>query len=873
MTVPENLEDILLNGLELEALHEREAYLERACAGQPKLRQEIDRLLAAYSGMGDFLQMPPTAVVQAGQRAAQADASAAVLSRLAPSQRPAALGRLGHYDILEVVGSGGFGVVLKAFDDMLRRIVAIKVMSPSLAASTRARERFVREARAAAAVDHDNVVAIFAVEESDFFPYFVMQHVAGISLAQRVEQSGPLSPDEVVRIGVEMAEGLAAAHAEGLVHRDIKPANILLEAQTARVKITDFGLARAVKTDQPPEQHDVTMAGVDPSPDSDDAALSLAGTIAGTPSYMSPEQARGEPVDPRSDLFSLGSVLYFLCTGRAPFPGATTADVLRRVCEASPQPIQEANPQIPDWLIEIVNRLLAKDPVERFPSATEVAAILSRQAEQLRQPEQPRFPQAAKQRSTRWRPWVPALVAALLVLVFECFWAALMLPDLVRHGLNRDDAGSANRNSKSVPSPMVKSPEQQRPAEPFVLLGWGRGTLGRGFNTLPEAVAAARDGDVLEIRGNGPFVLSDAIPVGQSALVIRAAPGYWPVIQFAPRIPYDTALFEASDRLVLEGLELQMIFDRLPDFPTSGYRDPSLVLPHVPCRLFLANCRFLVSPHGFAVDCPQADSIDVRNCQFACREHAGAIGPWFIGDLQLQNNVIAMQDALRLTRGSVYDTEFRAAGNTFVSSRAIHLINPDRLSAQASDDKVWTIELEDNVFQSDGLLSYYPGTLEPPQAIESLRTLVQWQERRNVYGEGMRYASLWLKVSGVWQHVPVAGDPATPQQWSTWWDLPVTSSDQGALRFARAGLRAYESEDSLALLPADFRLHETSAGYRAGPGGKDVGANVNLVGPGEPYERWKQTPNYQQWLKDSGQRGVVPEPAAGSQQPEKSCEK
>ena len=220
-----------------------------------------------------------------------------VLDSLVPSEDPHRLGRLGAYEVTGVIGVGGMGVVLKAIDPSLDRVVAIKVMSPQFANNERARQRFSREARAAAAVLHPNVVPIHAVDDTGSIPYLVMSYVRGDSLQKRLDQQGPLELTEVLRIGSQIAAGLSAAHEQGLVHRDIKPENILLEGGVERVTITDFGLARAV----------------------DDNTVTQAGTIAGTPMYMSPEQARGEQVDQHSDLFSLGSVLYALCTGKPPY--------------------------------------------------------------------------------------------------------------------------------------------------------------------------------------------------------------------------------------------------------------------------------------------------------------------------------------------------------------------------------------------------------------------------------------------------------------------------------------------------------------------------------------------------------------------------
>ena len=283
---------------------------------------------------------------------------------LEQDETPGGIGRFGRYQVQEIVGRGGMGIVLKAFDPGLHRIVAIKVLNPRLATSAAARRRFLREARAAASVAHEHVVTIHAVDETKGLPYLVMQYVAGRSLQQRIDRDGPLDLEAILRIGMQTAAGLAAAHAQGLVHRDVKPANILLENGVERVKITDFGLARAV----------------------DDASLTQSGVVAGTPQYMAPEQARAEAVDHRSDLFSLGSVLYAMCTGRSPFRADSTLAVLKRVSEDTPRPIREVNALIPDWLGEIVARLHAKAPADRFPSALEVAEQLGAELARLQQP-------------------------------------------------------------------------------------------------------------------------------------------------------------------------------------------------------------------------------------------------------------------------------------------------------------------------------------------------------------------------------------------------------------------------------------------------------------------------------------------------------
>ena len=289
---------------------------------------------------------------------------ATVLKLLAPTDDDRMIGRWGTYEVVGVVGTGGMGVVLKALDAALNRYVAIKVLAPHLGSSGAARKRFSREAQASAAVVHDNVIEIYGVAEAAGLPYLVMPYVRGPSLQRRLDDEGPLAVVEILRVGMQAAAGLAAAHAQGLVHRDVKPANILLADGIERVKLTDFGLARAA----------------------DDASLTKTGIIAGTPQYMSPEQARGEPVDQRSDLFSLGSVLYAMCTGRAPFRAETSYGVLRRITDEEPRPIREINPEIPEWLCRIVAKLMSKQPDDRFQSAREVAGLLQECLAHVQQP-------------------------------------------------------------------------------------------------------------------------------------------------------------------------------------------------------------------------------------------------------------------------------------------------------------------------------------------------------------------------------------------------------------------------------------------------------------------------------------------------------
>ena len=278
------------------------------------------------------------------------------LQFLQPATDDAYLGRLGHFEVMRVLGRGGMGIVLEAFDSKLQRHVALKVLDPVLANDEVARQRFCREARAAASISHENVVAVYQVEHAaeSGLPFLVMQLITGESLEQRLTRVKKLSLHEIVRIAMEGAHGLVAAHAQNLIHRDIKPGNILLEPPNDRVKLTDFGLARVT----------------------DDVRLTLPGFVTGTPLYMAPEQGLGEDSDPRSDLFSFGAILYEMCAGEPPFVGNSALAILRQIAEARHKPLREANPEIPEWLSGTIDKLLEKKPENRIQTAEQLAELL-----------------------------------------------------------------------------------------------------------------------------------------------------------------------------------------------------------------------------------------------------------------------------------------------------------------------------------------------------------------------------------------------------------------------------------------------------------------------------------------------------------------
>lgn len=337
-------------------------------------------------------------------------------SLLSAASHPEMLGRIGRYDVERLIGSGGMGVVFKAYDTELNRPVAVKLLAPYLASSGSARNRFAREARAAAAVVDDHVVPIHNVETDNEHPFLVMKYIAGGSLQQRIDREGPLDVCEVLRIGIHTAKGLAAAHAQGLIHRDVKPSNILLDEGVDRALLTDFGLARAT----------------------DDASLTRSGFHPGTPHYMSPEQVRGEAIDARSDLFGLGCVIYAMCTGHPPFRSETSYAVLRRITDDTPRPIRETNSNVPEWLERIVMKLLAKSPEDRYASALDIHTLLERCLAHVQQPTAVELP-VELQLKMQSRKWLAMMAIAPICIAIGCVvWWFKQLPT----GIEVDAAGA-----------------------------------------------------------------------------------------------------------------------------------------------------------------------------------------------------------------------------------------------------------------------------------------------------------------------------------------------------------------------------------------------------------------------------------------------
>jgi len=338
------------------------------------------------------------------------------------------LGRtVSHYRILEKLGGGGMGVVFKAEDVKLGRFVALKFLPEALANDHEALGRFQREARAASALNHPNICTIYDIDEFEGQPFIAMELLEGQTLSQRTE-SGPLKTETLLDLAIQTSDALDAAHSRGIIHRDIKPANIFV-TQRGQAKILDFGLAKLVARDvgagrSGPGGRVVTRSLGEPTASADQESISSSGLVMGTVAYMSPEQARGEKLDGRTDLFSFGAVLYEMATGRQPFSGTSTAVIFEAILNRTPSSPVRLNPELPAELERIINKALEKDREVRYQHAADLRADLKRLKRDTDSGHLAPGTTAAQEVSRR--PWRWAIlgagllaVAILLVLVWK----------------------------------------------------------------------------------------------------------------------------------------------------------------------------------------------------------------------------------------------------------------------------------------------------------------------------------------------------------------------------------------------------------------------------------------------------------------------
>jgi serine/threonine protein kinase len=691
--------------------------------------------------------------------------SVATLPLLQPAQKDGFIGRLGDIQIRRVLGQGGMGVVFEGLDAVLNRTVAVKVLSPHLLNHPEAKERFVREAQAAAALLHENVVAIHGIHEAEGMPYLVLQYVQGESLSERLQREKKLPLDAVIKLGKQVARGLAAAHDRGLVHRDIKPGNILFDAETGDVRIADFGLAKHMGTE----------------------TMTKEGVLTGTPAYMSPEQTSDQSLDGRSDLFSLGVVLYQASSGKLPFVADSPFVLLDQIRSTEEKPLKELNPELPDWFCELVHRLLKKDAENRISSAMEVVRVLEQQSVSPAN--------AASQRPT----WLPIVLTMLLVGGgLAALWLAKDRTDpLPTQGVLTQATGFSINGSKTL------------------------------IGTLAEAVEAAPDNAIIEVQGDGPFS-TGSIKIENKKLTIRSAVGSHPRIipEVMGSASYHQFLTTSAD-LRLEGLEIYW-----PVSPPTLKSDEPLARAVITIHqgtLTVLNCRIVSGP-GIACIASEGQPITVERSHLIS-PNGSCIG-WRVGSVptRIDNCMLESRFIFNIARPAQVDDSVR---NAFIVTncniKCYRMIN---YLLDARSKAVLDCQFERNIVDGTYLFTLvnFARTLIPlgthEAMLEALKGSVTWKESRNTYRKRIIYlgSSRFNNMANI-----TSSEFKQLSSWLTHWIQSESQSQEGTVTFQE---NAGASAGKLQLLQLNrSESPEVPA---------DVGVVSKTVGPGEGYAAWRK---------------------------------
>ncbi len=620
-------------------------------------------------------------------------------------------------EVRQLLGKGAMGEVYEGFDHQLDRRVCLKVVSSRLVGSSSATERLLREAQAAAQLQHENIVSIYGIVYFEGSPILIQQFVPGESLSQRLSRDSILPQSDLLTLAVQLARGLSVAHRHGIIHRDLKPDNILLDQDAGIARVADFGLAR--------------RSGM--------SVLTQTGFIAGTPSYMSPEQTRGDELDGRSDLFSLGVVLYTAATGNNPFAGDNPVFVMERIRSFTPTPLQPIRTDLPRWFCQEVDRLLSTNREHRTSSAQELLGVLESERHQ-----------SISRNSLSGRDGLSGRVPAIRLSGMIAILALLVTVGgvivLQRSGKGLDESAISEAANVASPIPGEMAPisdgaQSSADVNQLQQSVFRLTPSDRLFTSLAEAVSAAQDGNTIVVSDNGPFYCGTINVVARN-LTIRAEKGYRP--QFRPdATTRSTVNFLIGRDLSLYGLEILWPVEGTRTFSTEEI-GRSAVICLLDGENTVSGCRIESGDRSVAIGVGNA-SLTVRNSRIDAR---GSCVGWF-----LFNTSVVMENCwLNGTSGISFSP---VTGRLQTPGHASLAMNRCSINAQKLFN-VFLIEpaveplavhVEKSVFNVDEMVSISLMNRNPPRPQgggimeKVLPKLIQFRESHCIHRDGAAYVS------------------------------------------------------------------------------------------------------------------------------------
>lgn len=627
---------------------------------------------------------------------------------LDPADDPKLIGRIDEFDLIEAIGRGGMGAVFKAFDRKLERIVAIKIMSPSLIGAKVSTKRFLREARAVARINHRNVVSVYSVDQIRGLPYLVMEFVKGKSLQHLLRKVRKLRLRSALQVSKRVALGLAAAHEKGIIHRDVKPANILIATGGKRIKLTDFGLARTSEN-----------------------VLTESGHLLGTPEFLAPEQFQFDELDHRVDLFSLGSVMYLLLTGQVPFTGQSPHAIMNRISSSQPTPIHELTPNVPDEVASLVEHLLQKDPNDRPDTAADVANSIQQLLDKSKRPSRTQpviVKNANRKRTTRTaKAWPKSSLALIAVVAFLVFgW--LGFPSKEARNSFRASTFTKKVNANdglSTFSASTKSATVTKAFEANVVL--------RNSHQWTDFFETLEDSDwpsvlTIELAFN-ELVCISPIEIFDRKLTLVPAEG------FRPKISFDLDELEACIVVEEGGIEMR---DIKVAVSCSEAMDPvddeelaAGIIHAANARVVLTRCQ--LTTDGFGCLNLEESNCTLKNCEILSSDEVGIHFATDTGHhLTIEDCLLRGDEILSVEPSGRCNIELHR--NNFVGGIAIALFVPTpdraRIEIRASDN---------NFGVADSMLSLEEIEFENESEIHEI---IRWQGQSNQLPETLlRYVS------------------------------------------------------------------------------------------------------------------------------------